>query len=84
VIVIGRGFVAGSESIVLQADEVADLKYFGSKLGVRILLLLLLRDSERSLASSRAFLSCSARDSADSELRRGGTTRSEMPRGGTI
>ena len=46
-IMIGRRFVARTETIVLQADEVADLKYFRSKIGVRVLLLLLLRDDER-------------------------------------
>ena len=46
-IVIERKFVARIEPIVLQADEVIDLKYLENQLEIQILLLLFLRDDER-------------------------------------
>ena len=78
-IVLGRRFVARTEAIILQAES-PTLNILGVNLASEYFFCFFCAMASESLASSRAFLSCSTRDSADSELWRGGIAISEMPR----
>jgi hypothetical protein len=84
VVMLGRRFVARTEAIILQADEVADVEYFRGQFGVRILLLLLLRDGERVSGVVAGVLERLGKGFCGFRALARWQARSEMPRGGTV